>query len=89
MTQLADNPKLKIIFDDLFSFEGAVIQINPISEYLDIATLSQVKVTDLIVSCLSCNETFVGYIENEELFINPQKSKMLDNLESVSLVVIR
>jgi hypothetical protein len=52
-------------------------------------TLSQVKVTDLIIICLWCDETFVGYIENEELFLNPQKSKMLDNLESVSLVVIR
>jgi voltage-gated potassium channel Kch len=89
MTQLADNPKLKIIFDELFSVEGAVIHINPISEYIDLTILSQVKVTDLIISCLSCNETFVGYIENDELFLNPQKSTMLNNLESVSLVVIR
>ncbi|MFT4848372.1 MAG: voltage-gated potassium channel Kch [Marivirga sp.] len=88
MTQLADNPKLKIIFDELFSAEGAVIHINPISEYLNITSFSQVKVTDLIISCLSCNETFIGYIENDELFLNPQKFTIITNLESVSVVVL-
>lgn len=88
MTQLADNPKLKIIFDELFSVEGAVIHIHPISEYLDITSFTQVKVTDLIISCLSCNETFIGYIENEELFLNPQKAAIISNLESVSVVVL-
>lgn len=88
MTQLADNPKLKIIFDELFSVEGAVIHIHPISEYLDITSFTQVKVTDLIISCLSCNETFIGYIENQELFLNPQKAAIITNLESVSVVVL-
>jgi len=88
MTQLADNPKLKIIFDELFSVEGAVIHIHPISEYLDITSFTQVKVTDLIISCLSCNETFIGYIENEELFLNPEKAAIISNLESVSVVVL-
>jgi voltage-gated potassium channel Kch len=88
MTQLADNPKLKNIFDELFSTKGAIIYINPILEYLDQTTLSQVRVTDLIISCLSRNETFIGYIENDELFLNPQKSAIINNLESVSVVVI-
>ncbi len=88
MTQLADNPKLKIIFDELFSVEGTIIHINPISEYLDITSFSQVKVTDLIISCLSCNETFIGYIENDELFLNPQKSTIINTLDSLSLVVL-
>jgi len=88
MTQLADNPKLKIIFDELFSVEGTIIHINPISEYLDISSFSQVKVTDLIVRCLSCDESFIGYIENDELFLNPQKSTIINNLDSVSLVVL-
>ena len=88
MTQLADNPNLKIIFDELFSVEGVVIHINPISEYLDITSFTQVKVTDLIISCLSFNETFIGYIENDELFLNPQKSTIINNLDSFSLVVL-
>lgn len=88
MTQLADNPKLKNIFDELFSTKGAIIYINPILEYLDQTTLSQVRVTDLIISCLSRNETFIGYIENDKLFLNPQKSAIINNLESVSVVVI-
>ena len=82
------NPKLKIIFDELFSVEGTIIHINPISEYLDISSFSQVKVTDLIVRCLSCDESFIGYIENDELFLNPQKSTIINNLDSVSLVVL-
>ena len=88
MTQLADNPNLKIIFDELFSVQGVVIHINPISEYLDITSFTQVKVTDLIISCLSFNETFIGYIENDELFLNPQKSTIINNLDSFSLVVL-
>ena len=88
ISQLADNPKLWEVFEELFSFKGLKINISTIIKYLDTKKIKTIKVTDLILLALEKNQIFIGYVLNDKLYLNPPKSKeiLMDN--SLELVYI-
>ena len=88
ISQLADNPKLWEVFEELFSVKGLKINISTIIKYLDTKKIKTIKVTDLILLALEKNQIFIGYVLNDKLYLNPPKSKeiLMDN--SLELVYI-
>jgi len=88
ISQLADNPKLWEVFEELFSVKGLKINISTITKYLDTKKIKTIKVTDLILLALEKNQIFIGYVLNDKLYLNPPKSKeiLMDN--SLELVYI-
>jgi hypothetical protein len=88
ISQLADNPKLWEVFEELFSVKGLKINISTIIKYLDTKKNKTIKVTDLILLALEKNQIFIGYVLNDKLYLNPPKSKeiLMDN--SLELVYI-
>jgi len=88
ITQLADNPNLKYIFNELFSLGGQAININAISNYKPSNLEQLATIKDLILLCISNNETFIGCIEDGNLYLNPSKNRKIKNIDNLSLVVI-
>ena len=88
ISQLADNPKLWEVFEELFSVKGLKINMSTIIKYLDTKKIKTIKVTDLILLALEKNQIFIGYVLNDKLYLNPPKSKeiLMDN--SLELVYI-
>ena len=88
ISQLADNPKLWEVFEELFSVKGLKINVSSILNYSENNKITKLKVTDLILLALEKNQTFIGYVLNDKLYLNPPKSKeiLMDN--SLELVYI-
>ncbi|MDA9803105.1 hypothetical protein N9B77_00090 [Flavobacteriaceae bacterium] len=87
ITQLADNPKLWYVFEELFSNEGLKININH-SECYEPIKKEEINVEDLLVSALKKNETLIGYVENNQCYLNPNKSKIINDINKTELIVI-
>ena len=87
ITQLADNPKLWHVFEELFSEEGLKININHSNAY-DSIKKEEISVEDLLVLALKKNETLIGYVENNQCFLNPNKSKIINDINKTELIVI-
>jgi|TARA_B110000305_G_C19433395_1_gene637498 Trk K+ transport system NAD-binding subunit len=89
MSQLANNPILGVIFDELFSPKGCEIYINPIEKYLNISNIKFIKVSELINYCLDRNETFIGYIASNDLVLNPPKNDSLQiSTKDLEIIII-
>ncbi len=87
ITQLADNPKLWYVFEELFSNEGLKININH-SEAYDPIKKEEISVEDLLILALKKNETLIGYVENNQCYLNPNKSKIINDMTKTELIVI-
>jgi len=88
VSQLAESPKLWLVFEELFSFEGLKINVSSILNYSNNSKISKLKVTDLILLTLEKNQTFIGYILNDKLYLNPPKSEEVIMNISLELVYI-
>ena len=87
ITQLSDNPKLWYVFEELFSNEGLKININH-SEAYDPIKKEEISVEDLLILALKKNETLIGYVENNQCYLNPNKSKIINDITKTELIVI-
>ena len=87
ITQLADNPKLWYVFEELFSNEGLKININHSDAY-DPIKKEEISVEDLLILALKKNETLIGYVENNQCYLNPNKSKIINDITKTELIVI-
>ena len=87
ITKLADNPKLWYVFEELFSNEGLKININH-SEAYDPIKKEEISVEDLLILALKKNETLIGYVENNQCYLNPNKSKIINDITKTELIVI-
>ena len=87
ITQLADNPKLWHVFEELFSNEGLKININHSDAY-DPIKKEEISVEDLLVLALKKDETLIGYVENNQCYLNPNKSKIINDITKTELIVI-
>jgi hypothetical protein len=87
ISQLVDNPKLWHVFEEIFSDKGLKINVSSILNYSYNHT-SKLKVTDLILLTLENNQTFIGYILNDKLYLNPPKSKEIIVDVSLELIFI-
>lgn len=88
ISQLADNPKLWTVFEELFSFKGLKINMSTIFKYLDTKDIKSIKVIDLILLALEKNQIFIGYILQDKLHLNPPKSKEIIIDLSLEIVYI-
>lgn len=59
MVQLAENPELDVVFDDLFSPEGSEIGVRPAGDYVDLG--ASVRFGTIVASALRRGETAIGY----------------------------
>lgn len=88
ITQLADNPSLWHVFEELFNINGLKICISPIDDYADSIKSNVLKVTDLILLSLKRNQTFIGYILEDKLHLNPPKDQLISSDKKLNLVYI-
>ena len=88
ISQLAENPKLWLVFEELFSVKGLKINVSSILNYSENNKITKLKVTDLILLTLEKNQTFIGYVLNDKLYLNPPKSKEILMDISLELVYI-
>ena len=88
ISQLADNPELWTVLEELFSFKGLKINMSTIFKYMDTKEIKSIKVIDLILLALEKNQIFIGYILNDQLYLNPPKHKELSMNNSLEIVYI-
>ena len=88
ISQLAENPSLWVVFEELFSLKGLKINVSSVLNYLENKKITKLKVTDLILLTLEKNQTFIGYVLNDKLYLNPPKSKEILMDISLELVYI-
>ena len=89
ITQLADNPKLWYVFEELFNGGGLKIHETPVTKYC-LPNQSQIlTVTDLILMALEKDQTFIGYISDDKLYLNPPKNHSIRQTNNLSLVYIK
>ena len=88
ISQLADNPKLWDVFEELFNYKGLKINVSSISKYTNKKDITSFKITDLVLFALEKNQIFIGYILNDQLYLNPPKHKELSMNNSLEIVYI-
>jgi voltage-gated potassium channel Kch len=95
LAQIAENTKLKNVFDILFAAEGSEIYLKPINDY--IKTNESLDFYSLIEIASDRNQTAIGYRksdlkdnpeENFGIHINPQKSKEIKFNDDDFLIVL-
>ncbi len=95
LAQIAENHKLKSVFDILFAAEGSEIYLKPINEYMN--TSEPIDFYSLIEIASTRNETAIGYRksslkdnpeDNFGIFINPKKSSEVEYNEDDFLIVL-
>jgi ion channel POLLUX/CASTOR len=87
ITQLADNPNLAGIFDELFNEKGAKIRIDPISKFIS-GFDSDLEVWHLISFINNKDHSFIGLTINDELFLNPNKRMKINHSSKISVITI-
>lgn len=88
ITQLADNPKLWHVFEELFSEFGLKISVSSVFNYLEHNQFESFSVTDLILMTLEKNQTFIGYILDDKLYLNPTKNQIIKYNKTLSLIFL-
>lgn len=88
ITQLADNPKLWHVFEELFSEHGLKISVSSVFNYLGHNQFESFSVTDLILMTLEKNQTFIGYILDDKLYLNPTKNQIIKYNKTLSLIFL-
>ena len=88
VTQLADNPNLWYVFEILFKESGFKISSKSITDYELNSFDKQFSIYELIVLSIKDNQTFIGYILNDNLHLNPPKSEIVQGNDTLSIVYI-
>ena len=95
MTQIAENKDLEMVYENLFSDEGAEIYLNPVEEYLDLS--KPVDFYQVIESASNLGHTAIGFrslqpeIVNNGKFgivLNPIKSNQIKFEQGDFLIVL-
>jgi len=95
ITQIAENKDLEMVYENLFSDEGAEIYLNPVEEYLDLS--KPVDFYQVIESASNLGHTAIGYrslqpeIVNNGKFgivLNPLKSNQIKFEQGDFLIVL-
>ena len=95
MTQIAENKDLEMVYENLFSDEGAEIYLNPVEEYLDLS--KPVDFYQVIESASNLGHTAIGFrslqpeIVNNGKFgivLNPLKSNQIKFEQGDFLIVL-
>jgi Trk K+ transport system NAD-binding subunit len=95
MTQIAENKDLEMVYENLFSDEGAEIYLNPVEEYLDLS--KPVDFYQVIESASNQGHTAIGFrslqpeIVNNGKFgivLNPIKSNQIKFEQGDFLIVL-
>ena len=79
---------MQLIFEELFTPIGFEIYIKSVSCFIETTYTNSIQISDLINSCLDDNATFIGYIENDKLVLNPDKTVNVTITEDLKVVVI-
>lgn len=92
LAQLAENPGLAPVFEDLFDAEGATVTLRPITRY---ATVGEtVSFGDLVNAAVQRGDSAIGYRRagdgegGAEIRMNPAKSEKMRIMAGDTLVVI-
>jgi len=95
MTQIAENKELEMVYENLFSDEGAEIYLNPVEEYIDLS--KPVDFYQVIESAAKFGHTAIGYrslnqkVMNYGKFgvvLNPLKSNQINFEQGDFLIVL-
>jgi hypothetical protein len=95
MTQIAENKDLMVVYDHLFSDEGAEIYLFPVEEYLDVSV--PLDFYQVMEYALKVGHTAIGYRSQQPGFLNngnfgvvlnPLKSKQIKFEQGDFLIVL-
>ena len=95
MTQIAENKALEMVYENLFSDEGAEIYLNPVEDYLDLS--KPLDFYQVIESAAKFGHTAIGYrslnqkVMNYGKFgvvLNPLKSNQINFEQGDFLIVL-
>lgn len=95
MTQIAENKELEMVYENLFSDEGAEIYLNPVEDYLDLS--KPLDFYQVIESASKLGQTAIGYrslnpvLMNYGKFgvvLNPLKSNQIKFEQGDLLIVL-
>lgn len=85
--QLAENPGLAPVFQDIFDADGASINVRPLKNYARVG--DTVRYKDLVAYARGLSETVIGIrSSNEGVILNPAKSSTYKVEADDSLIVI-
>ncbi len=96
MAQVAENPEVLKVYEDLFSEEGSEIYLKPLSLYLDVMPESA-SFADFIRLAQKRNEILLGYRirelehsvqDNFGVIINPKKNLSIKPKDGDQLIVL-
>jgi hypothetical protein len=96
LAQVAENPEILLVYEDLFSEEGSEIYLKPIDIYLE-KIPEKVTVADLMLLASKRKEILIGYrskvLENSVqdnfgISINMPKNKVIEPQADDSLIVL-
>ncbi len=94
--QLSENPRLKLLYDDLFSEEGSEIYIKPANLYFS-SFPQKIRFVDLIHLVGKRDEICLGYRESDfayepdkhfGIIINPKKDDIIEINEQDAIIVL-
>lgn len=88
ITQLADNPGLWYVFEEIFNEKGLKISISSISDYHKYNQYKKLNITDMKIMTLEKNQTFIGFVINDKLHLNPPINQTIDFNDTLSLVYL-
>ena len=95
MSQLAENPQLKAVFDDLFDEEGAEIYLKPAGDYVRLDR--EIDFYTVVESARRRNEVAIGYRQmagaedpdaNYGVALNPDKAARLTFAADDRIIVL-
>mgnify|MGYP006127318241 CR=1 FL=1 len=92
--QLAENPKLKLVFDEILKPEGSEIYLRDVSDYLDID--KEINFFTVIEAFIDKKELPIGYkvyneildSETHGIHLNPNKSKLISFAQEDKIIVL-
>lgn len=88
ISQLAENPELWFVFEEIFNEQELKISISSILNYQRNVQNKKLSVTDMMLMTLEKNQTFIGFVADNKLSMNPRKNQTIDFKETISLVYI-
>jgi voltage-gated potassium channel Kch len=88
IAQLAENPSLAPVFHDLFSADGATINVVPATRYVSVGT--ELSYLEFVLAARERGESAIGYraAATGTVRLNPPKSERLAVAEGDSLIVV-
>ena len=94
IAQIAENPALGAVFDDLFDADGATISVRPIEQYAKVG--DEVEYAQLVAAARDRGQSAIGYRSAEYapndsstgVHLNPLKTSTVRIVKGDSLIVI-